>query len=323
MGEMKYVGESVSRVDARDKVLGRTKYAGDIKLPNMCYGKILFSKYPRARVIKIDSLKAAKIKGVKAVITYKDVKGKNLYGYDVHDHPVLVPEGSEAKFLGDSIAFVVAENREIAEEAIKMVEVTYEPLKPVTSPSEAVKEEAPLIHENCERNICAKRELIRGDVERGFKECNVIVEHTFEIQKQEQAFLEPEAGVAFVDDTGTLHIYSALQDPYAVIEDVHYALGIQKSKIHVVGTVVGGGFGGKLDTTMQVHLATMAYVSKCPVSLVFSREESFLFHPKRHPGEFRMKAGATRGERSWQLKAMLLMMPDPIPGELQRFWAIQ
>jgi len=314
MKEMEYVGKAVNRIDAKDKVTGKTRYAGDIKLPNMCYGKILFSKYPRARVIKIDSSKAEKVIGVRAIITYKDIKGKNLYGYDIHHHPVLVSEGSETRFLGDSIAFVVAKTPKIAEEVIKLIEVTYEPLKPVSNPEEAMEERSPWIHKDCEGNVCAKKELIHGDLERGLEECDLVIEQIYKTQRQEQAFLEPEAGVAFLDETGTLHIYSSLQDPYAVVEDVHYALGIPKNKIHVRGTAVGGGFGGKLDTTMQVHLATMAYMSQCPVSLVFNREESFLFHPKRHPCKIVMKMGATRAGKILAIKGHVILDAGPYSG---------
>jgi len=314
MRELDYVGKGVTRVDARDKVVGKTKYAGDIRLSNMCFGSILFSRYPRARVVKIDSSEAEMIKGVRAVITHKDIKGNNLYGYNIHHHPVLVPEGGEARFLGDSIAFVVAETSQIADEAIKTIRVIYEPLKPICSPQEAMADGAPLIHQDFEGNICAKREFIYGDVEKGFQACDVIVEQTYRTQLQEHAFLETEAGVAFLDDKGTVHIYSALQSPYIVVEDISYALGIPKNKIHIRGTPVGGAFGGKSDTTMQVHLATMAYVSQCPVSLVFSREESFLFHPKRHPYEIKMKVGARRTGKILAMEGEAIADAGPYSG---------
>jgi len=310
----KYVGAEVDRVDAIGKVTGETKYADDLRLPNMHYGKILFSPYPRARVLHIDTRSAEALPGVRKIITAKDISGNNLYGYEIHHHPLLVGEGQETRFVGDSIALVVAETPEAADQALENIEVDYEVLTPLTSPREAKAEGAYQIHPGSRGNICCRRELIHGDIAAGFKNSEVIVEHTYFTSRQEQAFLETESGVAYVDDSGMLHIFSSLQDPYDVLEDVCYALGIPKNRIHVKGTIVGGGFGGKLITTIEVHLAAMAYLARVPVKLVFGREESFIFHPKRHPDEIHIKVGSTRDGKIQALQAEVVSDAGPYSG---------
>ncbi len=292
MKKFKYVGVGVNRVDAIGKVTGETKYAGDIKLPGMCYGKILLSAYPRARVLRIDTRSAESLAGVKKIITAKDIQGNNLYGYYIPHRPALVGEGEETRYLGDSIALVVAETYANACEAVKLIKVDYEILTPLTSPQAAMAKGAYQVHDGVEGNVTGNYELIHGDIKTGFDASEVIVEQTYFTSRQEQAFLETESGVAFVDESGILHIYSCLQDPYDVVEDIYLALGIPKSKIHVKATPTGGAFGGKLNTTIQVQLAAMAYIAQVPVQLVLDREESFIFHPKRHPDEIRIKIGA-------------------------------
>ena len=314
MAKGKYVGVGIDRVDARAKVTGEMKYAGDLELPDICYGKILFSPHPRARVIRIDTRSAESQPGVKKIITAGDISGNNLYGYEIHHHPVLVPEGGETRFVGDSIALVVAETREAACQALEHIKVDYEVLKPLTSPRDAMAEGAYQVHKDVAGNVCCRRELIHGDITAGFNASDVVVERTYFTSRQEQAFLETESGVAYIDDSGILHIFSSLQDPYDVVEDVHYALGIPKSRIHVKGTPAGGAFGGKLITTMQVHLAAMAYLARIPVRLVFDQEESFIFHPKRHPNEIRVRVGATQEGKIQALEAEVLSDAGPYSG---------
>jgi len=274
-------------------------------------GKILFSPYPRARVLQIDTRSAEALPGVRKIITARDIPGTNLYGYYIPHCPVLVGEGEETRFVGDSIALVVAETSEVAEQALEHIEVDYQVLKPLTSPQEAMVEGAYQIHEEAEGNISCTQELIHGDISAGLKNSEFIVEETYLTSQQEQAFLETEAGVAYVDDSGILHIFSCVQDPYDVVEDVYHALGIPKSRIHVKGTPVGGAFGGKLNTTIQVHLAAMAYLARVPVKLVLDREESFIFHPKRHPDEIHIKVGSSRDGKIQAIQAEVLSDAGP------------
>jgi CO/xanthine dehydrogenase Mo-binding subunit len=304
----------VERVDARAKVTGQTRYAADLQLPGLHYGKIVFSAHPHARVLQIDSSRAQRIAGVKKVITAKDLPVRNAYGYQTPNRFVLVAEGEETRYIADAVALVVAESEEIALRAAEAVDVSYEVLPPLTSPRAAMEPGAPLIHHDAEGNRCCAREFVHGDVEAGFRASDVIVERTYATPRQEQAFLETEAGVAYVDECGVLHVFSCIQDPPQVIEDIHLGLGIPKSRIHVRGTPVGGGFGGKLETSIQVHLSAMALVSGVPVKLVLDREESFALHPKRHPMEIRLKVGATKDGTVCAMEGEVLADAGPYCG---------
>ena len=308
------IGKGVPRVDARGKVTGQTKYAADIRLPGMHYGKIVFSPHPRARVLEIDCRAAESMPGVRKVITARNLPGSNRYGYDVAHRPVLVPEGEETRYIGDAVAMVVASSEELADRAAAAIAVRYELLAPLTSPRQAMEPGAYLVHAEAAGNRCCLREFVHGDVAVGFQTSEVVVEQTYFTPRQEQAFLEPESGVAYQDDSGVLHVISCLQDPYGVAEDIHLALAIPKSRIHVKGTPVGGGFGGKLNTTIQVHLAAMACLAEVPVMLVLDREESFAFHPKRHPTEIRLKLGAGRDGTIHALEGDVIADAGPYSG---------
>lgn len=294
MTDLSIIGKGVHRVDARGKVTGHTRYASDMRLPGMHFGKIVFSPHPRARVLEIDCRAAESMSGVRKVITARDLPGSNRYGYGVAHRPLLVALGEETRYVGDAVAMIVAESEELARQAAKAVVVRYEVLAPLTSPREAMQPGAYRIHPEAEGNRCYQREFACGDVDASFQNVDVVVEQTYITPRQEQAFLETEAGVAYQDDLGVLHVMSCLQDPYGVAEDIHLALAIPKSLIHVKGTPVGGGFGGKLNTTIQVHLAAMTCLAKVPVMLELTREESFDFHAKRHPVEIHLRLGAGR-----------------------------
>jgi len=308
------IGKGVQRVDARGKVTGQTKYAGDMQMPGMHHGKIVFSPHPRARVLEIDCRAAQAMPGVKTVITARDLPGTNRYGYDVAHRPVLIPEGEETRYIGDAVAMVVAASAELASRAAAAVVVRYEVLPALTSPRQAMAAGAYQLHAEAAGNRCCTREFVLGDVAAAFGKAEVVVEHTYFTPRQEQAFLETEAGLAYQDDAGVLHVISSLQDPYGVADDIHLALAIPKSRIHVKGTIVGGGFGGKLNTTIQVHLAAMTCLAKVPVMLVLSREESFVFHPKRHPTEIRLKLGAGRDGTLHALEGEVIADAGPYSG---------
>jgi len=322
MEDGKYVGVGTERVDALGKVTGRTKYASDLKVPHMCYGRILYSAYPRARVIHIDTELAESVPGIKRIITHKEIPGNNLFGYDTHHRPLLVKEGEETRFVGDAVALVVAESLEAADVALERIKVDYEVLPPISTPQESLAEGAYRIHPGKDEsayksnpeavgNICYQTNLIHGDISEGFRKAEVIVEDTFFTSRQEHAFLETEAGLAYTDELGVLHVLSAIQDPYVLLEEISYALGISKSKIHVKGITAGGAFGGKLHNTIQVHLAAMAYLSGVPVKLVLSREESFFAHPKRHPQEIWVKIGSTRNGEIQAIEAEIIADAGP------------
>ncbi len=307
------IGKNVPRVDARGKVTGQTKFAGDLRLPGMHYGKIVFSPHPRARVLEVDCRVAESMPGVRKVITARDLPGSNRYGYIDAHQPVLVQVGEETRYVGDAVAMVVATSEELASQAAAAVAVEYELLTPLTSPRQAMEPEAYLVHAAA-GNRCCEREFDHGDVAAGFQAAEVVVEQTYFMPRQEQAFLETESGVAYQDDSGVLHVISSLQDPYRVADDIHLALAIPKSRIHVKGTTVGGGFGGKLNTTIQVHLAAMTCLAEVPVMIVLDREESFAFHAKRHPMEIRLKLGAARDGTIHALEGEVIADVGPYSG---------
>ncbi len=298
-----YIGKGIDRLDAVGKVKGETKFASDLELPGMFFGRILYSAFPRAVVLTIDKSSAESINGVKSIITAEDIKGTNLFGYDIHHRPVLVGVGEQTRFIGDAVALVVAESLEVADEALRSINVEYEELTPITTTMQSLSDGAVGIHTGggksayksipeAEGNVCYQTKLLHGDVESCFMKCHAVVEDVYITSHQEHAYLETEAGVAYVDSSGILHILSAIQDPSALLEDVSHGLGIPKSRIHIKGVPSGGAFGGKLHNTIQVHLAAMAYLTRGPVKLVLTRQESFIAHPKRHAQEIRIRAGA-------------------------------
>ena len=196
MEKRAYIGEGVSRIDAPGKVRGETKLASDLKLPGMCYGKILYSAHPRALIRKIDIESAGTLDGVIRVVTARDIVGTNLFGYDIHHRPVLVDVGEETRFVGDAIALVVGETLEIAADAINKINVEYEVLPPLACAKDSVSEEEYRVHAGtgesvyqsnpeAKGNICFQTRLIHGDVVRGFEKSAVVVESTSSTSRRE------------------------------------------------------------------------------------------------------------------------------------------
>jgi len=276
---LKWVGKSVSRKDGRGKVTGETKFFSDLTMPNMLWAKVVRSKHPHALIKKIDVSKAEALPGVAAVLTYKDVTGQNGFGILTPDQPVLCQD--KVRYLGDAIAVIAAENKEIAEEATRLVDVEYEPLPVVTDPIEAMKNEAPKVHS--QGNILRHASFKRGNVEQAFRDAAVVVENTFHTGRQMHMYLEPEAGVGLLDDKGNVVLYSGGQSPYRDQMQISRALGISPEKIRVISSPVGGAFGGKEENTVQIHLAMLALKTKRPVKMVWTREESGTTGMKRHP----------------------------------------
>lgn len=293
-GACRVVGRDVVRTDAPAKVTGELKYAGDISFPGMLYAKALFSPYPHATVKRIDVERARRLEGVAYVATRSDVKGTNRLGPVKPNQPVLVGEGERVRFVGDAVALVAAVSEQIARKALKLIEVEYEELPGSFTIDESLKEGAPQIHEDSPGNICAKNEIIIGDVASGFERSDVIVEKEVFTSWQEHAYLEPEAAVATWDVDGRLVIYSCIQDPYYFAFDIGHALGFPVNRIHMVATPNGGAFGGKDDITLQAYVALLAIKTGRPVKMVYTREESIISHPKRHPFRMLVKLGATR-----------------------------
>ena len=289
--QTRVVGKPVPRPDALAKVTGQAIFAADLYFDNMLHAKVLRSSRPHARIRRIDTSKARAIPGVVAVLTADDIPGTRTHGTVRADWPSLCWD--KVCYTGDALALVAAETEAIAEEALSLIEVEYEPLPAVFSPQEALTPGAPLVHENTPGNLLKHIKVRKGDVKAGFTHADLIVEQEYHTPFIEHAYLEPEAGVAVPGPDGRITVYVGSQIPFEDRRQVAEALAIPREKVRIVQTAVGGAFGGKEDITVQIPTALLARATGRPVKLVFTREESMRVHPKRHATTIRLKVGAT------------------------------
>lgn len=301
MNDFSVVGKTVLRKDALDKVLGKAKFSGDITLPGMLEVKVLRSEVPHARIMEIDTSEAVELPGVHAVLTAKDIPGGNLHGIVIKDEPVLAVE--KVRKIGELLAVVAAETAKIAENALKLIRVRLEELPAVFNPEAAMKPDAPKVHET--GNIMSLRKIRKGDVDNGFAQAVFVVEQTYRTQMQEHAYIETEAGVAYLDGEMVVLAVST-QNPHFDRKEVARNLAWPINKVRVIQAVTGGGFGGKLDISVQIILAALAIKTKRPVRLVFDREESLAASTKRHPCILRYKTGADKEGRLLAVEATII-----------------
>lgn len=274
------IGSRVHRLDVEEKVLGYGKYPDDFYMDGMCYGSALRSKYPRARVVSIDTSAAKALPGVIAVLTAEDIPGENKIGHIKHDQYTLIPVGGLTHYLGDAVALVAAEDMETVEKAKKLIKVEYEVLPAVHSIEEAAKPNAPLVFDEEESNVQAYKHVSRGNAKEAIESAKHVITQHFETPWTEHAFLEPECAVAYIDEDEDVRIISTDQDAYCSYRECSLMLGTDKVKAE--NALVGGGFGGKEDMTVQHHAALIAYHTRRPVKVRLTRAESLLIHPKRH-----------------------------------------
>jgi selenium-dependent xanthine dehydrogenase len=282
-GSTAKVGARMVRVDSEEKLLGTGEFVDDMKVPGMLYGAALRAKFPRALVKKIDISAAQACTGVEVVLTAKDVPGERLLGHIVHDWPVMIAEGEETHYVGDALVVLAATTQETARKALELIRVEYEELTPLLSPEAAMAKGAPLIHPK--GNLLSETIMKRGDVDKAIAEAKHVVTQHYSTPRQEHAFLEPESALAIPMQCGSLTVYTGGQGVYDDRQGIMEMLGLPEDKVRVISKYVGGGFGGKEDLSVQHHAALLAWHSKKPVKLTFSREESFRVHPKRHPME--------------------------------------
>lgn len=294
------IGKSLPRVDARGKVTGETLYSGDLSMPDMLHMKLLFADRPHARVKGMDTSQAEAAPGIVAIYTAKDVP-VNEYGLQWQDQPVLCGPGSSktgadvVRFIGDQVAAVVARTEAEAAAAVKLIRVEYEDLPVVSDPVEAMKPDAPRVHEEIgDSNICVHYKIRKGNAEAGFAKADVIVESEYRTPVQEHAYLQPEAGLAYIDEQGRLTLACGGQWTHEDRHQVAHALGMANEEIRVVYPAIGGAFGGREDMSVQIVLALAARKLKKPVKIVWSRQESMIGHGKRHATVIRAKWGATK-----------------------------
>ena len=301
---MSQIGKSVARIDAIGKVTGKTLFPGDINLPGQTYMKVLFANRPHAIIRSIDTSQAEALPGVIAVFTAKDVP-VNEYGLSMPDQPVLCGPGSNkpyadrVRFIGDQVALVVAESEAIASQARELIHVNYQDLPVITDPLVAMQPGAELLHPERDSNIFCHLRIRKGDVEAGFAQADVIVEGEYRTPSQEHAYLQPEAGLGYIDEEGRVTVQVAGQWTHEDQEQIAHALDLPLERVRVIYPAIGGAFGGREDMSVQIILALAALrlhergIDR-PVKIIWSREESIIGHHKRHPYIIRTRWGATK-----------------------------
>ncbi len=289
------VGHTQIRPDAVEKVTGEAIYTDDLEFDGMLYAKVRRAMVPHAFLKTLDISEAKALKGVLAVLTADDIPGEHNHGLVIYDWPVMVGIGERIRYVGDALAIVAAETQELAEHAANLIESEFD-LQPVISdPVQARREDVPQIHSN--GNLLKHIKVRKGDMEKGFAESDVILEHTFHTPITEHAFLEPECSIAVPLSNGRMEIYVGSQIPYQDRTQVARSMGWPEERVRVIGQLMGGGFGGKEDIAGQIHAAMLANVTQRPVKLLFDRHESLLVHPKRHATQIRVKVGAKKNGR--------------------------
>lgn len=298
------LGEDFHRVDARDKVLGTGQYVDDMTVPGMLHASAIRTKFPRATVLCVDASKALEHPECEAVLTATDVPGSVKIGHLVPDWDVMIAVGDTTRYVGDSVALVVAKTWEALQEIKKLVEITYEELPPVVNPQEAMREGAPRIHEN--GNILRREHLVRGDADAAIAASAHVVTRHYSVPFTEHACMEPECALAEPEGEGGVHVYTGAQGIYDEQREISMMLGIPPEKVHVTSKLVGGGFGGKEDMSVQHHAALAAWCLKKPVKVKLSRQESIMVHPKRHAMEMEFTTACDENGILTGMKAALI-----------------
>lgn len=300
------LGEDFHRVDARAKTLGTGLYVDDIVVEGMLYASGVRSAYPRARILSIDPSAALAHPDCAGVLTEKDVPGNNKIGHlsRVSDWDVMIAEGGTTRYVGDALALVVSTRKESLEEIKGLVKVDYEVLPPLTSPKMALEENAPQLHEN--GNILSHEHLLRGDADSAIKNAKYVVTQHYSVPFTEHAFMEPECAIAMPEGQDGLLMYTASQSVFDEQREISRMLGIEPEKVHIQSQLVGGGFGGKEDMSVQHHAALAAWCLKKPVKVLFSREESIMIHPKRHAMEMEFTTACDENGILTGMKAVII-----------------
>jgi CO/xanthine dehydrogenase Mo-binding subunit/aerobic-type carbon monoxide dehydrogenase small subunit (CoxS/CutS family) len=301
--EGRYIGANVRRLDAPSKVSGALKYAGDMTMPGMLHLQVLRSPHPHAIIESIDTSEAEAMDGVEGVITCADVPGEDGFGVFVHDQPVMAR--GKVRYVGEAVAAVASEYPVVARLALAKIRVKYRPLPAVFDAFDAMKPGAPVLHDYAPDNVTRHIPIRKGDIERGFAASDLVVEQDYDTQAIEHAYLEPEAGLAYVDPDGVVTVISPSQNITHHRHMLAKIIAKPINKVRFIMSPVGGGFGGKEDMIYQGMLALMAMKTQRPVRLVFTREESIATTAKRHPSRTTLRMGLSRDGR---IQAMTLKM---------------
>jgi len=300
------IGQSIPDYDSLAKVLGEPIFAADLLKEKMVFGKVLWSRFPHARIKKIDGKRAKEIPGVRAVLTSEDIPGSKYFGRIKADNPILCSD--RVRFLGDAVALVFAENMDVARRAADLIDVEYEELPGVFSVTDALAEGAPALHKD--GNLCKQIVHEIGDIEEARKKCSHVVSGHFETVAVDPGYLEPDAGVALFED-GILTVYLPTQGPFHVRQQVAESLNLPVEKVRVVVTPLGGGHGGRTDSGFGCLLGLGAFKLGVPVKIVLDREETFRVGTKKHPFQMDYEVGADEKGKLFFVKANLLADAGP------------
>ncbi len=306
------IGQPIVRGEGVEKVSGQAIYTADIALPGMLWGKILRSPFPHARIVRIDTSRAARLPGVQAVLTGPDLPDRRV-GRLLRDCPVLARD--KVLFVGEKVAAVAAEDPDVAEEALLLIDVEYAELPAVFDPVEAMADDAPTLHENLAsypglprpvspvNNVFAHNVWNKGEIERGFAESDLVFEHTFTTQLMHQAYLEPHACVVEIDDRGRVQVWANNKGPFMLREQLAAVWELPKEQIRINPCSIGGDFGGKgsfMDVPLCYYLARAA---GRPVKMVMDYLQELQAGNPRHPGRITLKTGLKRDGRIWARQA--------------------
>lgn len=281
------VGRNIHRFDARTKLTGDALFCADMPADNHLCLKVLRSALPHARIDGIDTAPALAIPGVKGVFTAKDIPGKNLIGIINKDQPLLAD--GKVRSMADAVALVAAETEAAARQALAAIDVAYTELAAMFTPEAALADGAEPIHEK--GNVLCRRQVRKGDVDAAFARCASVIENTYTTPAIEHNYLEPDAGLGYVDEDGCLTIYASTQNPHYDHKEVAGLLDLPDDRVRIIMATVGGGFGSKLDLNVQGFIGLALYHLKQPVRFVYSREEAYLASSKRHPFSIQIKSG--------------------------------
>ncbi|MBI2372035.1 MAG: molybdopterin-dependent oxidoreductase [Deltaproteobacteria bacterium] len=297
------VGESRPLLDAEEKATGRARFAADVHLPSMLHARVLRSPHHHARIRRLDPSAALAIPGVAAVLTARDVPGENSHGRFIKNQPALC--GEQVRYKGDPVAVVAADSEAVAEQALRAIQVDYGVLPAVFDPEEALRDDAPQL--TPEGNLCDEQEINSGDVESALAGADIVLTHHFSSPFNDHAYLEPEAGVAFVDEEGRVAVMAPTQNPHFIQGEVARVLGLPREQVRIIQSTVGGGFGGKADLHVQALLGLLAQRLRAPVKLVYTRKESIQTTGKRHPFRMTYTLGASADGTLQVLKAEMVV----------------
>ncbi len=301
---MNTVGQSVKRFDIATKVTGTRKFPQDFNRPGQLYAAVVWAAHPHARVVNIHLEQARTAPGVVDILTAADVP-VNEYGINTPDQPVMVAIGDKTRWTGDRIAMVVAESQAAAEHARDLVQVDYEVLPAVTDPRQAMHGDI-LVHPERDSNLIKHLFIHRGDMEAAWAQAEVVVEGTYQTQHVEHAFLQPEACLGYVDEDGRITLIVATQWPQDDIHQLAHLLNLPADQVRELVPAVGGAFGGREDMSLQPLVAVAVYKLRCPIKMVWTREESIRGHGKRHPFYMTYKTGCTRDGRLVAIEAQAI-----------------